>query len=175
MPADTTHSVFRLVQHYVSKSPWPGLCVAISLRRRNVGFGSPAGLRMVYRPSDLSPRGAILDREGAEPWKRTPSNESSPRSSQPMSRAIAALWGEMKSPAKRHEPDPPSRRDTRSRCGGVFAADGGRRRRHPRTVEGRRTPRWRKPDSNSRSPVPSRGQSDGRQLRRIGRRQRIAA
>ena len=29
-----------------------------------------------------------------------------------------------------HEPDPPSRRDPRCRCGGVFAADGGGRGRH---------------------------------------------
>jgi len=31
-----------------------------------VGDGLPAGLRVVYRPSDLSPGGAILDREGAD-------------------------------------------------------------------------------------------------------------
>src|SRR5438093_127913 len=40
------------------------------------------------------------------------------------SRAYALRW------ASRHEPDPPSRRDRRRRCGGVFATDGGGRGRH---------------------------------------------
>ena len=35
----------------------------------------------------------------------------------------------------RHERDPPSRRDPRRRCGGVFAADGGGRGRHARTPQ----------------------------------------
>jgi hypothetical protein len=39
------------------------------------------------KPSDLALSRAILGRRGAEPWKRTPSNGSSPRSSQPMSKA----------------------------------------------------------------------------------------
>ncbi len=39
-------------------------------------------------------------------------------------------------PARRHEPDPPSRRDPRRRCGGLFAADRGRRGRHARTPQG---------------------------------------
>src|SRR6516162_2252425 len=49
----------------------------------------PAGLRMGYGRSDLPPSRVILDRGGAERWTRTPSNESSPRSSQPMWRATA--------------------------------------------------------------------------------------
>jgi TolB-like protein len=34
-----------------------------------------------------------------------------------------------------NEPNPPSRRDPRRRCGGLFAADGGRRGRHARTPQ----------------------------------------
>ncbi len=36
----------------------------------------------------------------------------------------------------RHEPDPSPRRDPRRRCGGIFAANGGRRGRHARRFEG---------------------------------------
>jgi hypothetical protein len=36
-----------------------------------VGYGTPAGLRMVYRPSEIASGRAILDRGGDEPWKPT--------------------------------------------------------------------------------------------------------
>src|SRR5580704_8539955 len=61
-----------------------------------VGYGSPAGLGMVYRPSDLASGRAIVVPGGAERWKPIGSNESSRRYSQRMSKATAVSWGEMR-------------------------------------------------------------------------------
>ena len=79
----------RVCSDTCPKTSWLSLCVAVSLRRENSvqdRNGSSAGFRMAEKPSDLASGG----------------------SSQPMSKATAASSGELKSPAKGHEPDPPS-------------------------------------------------------------------
>ena len=117
----------RVCSDTCPKTSWLSLCVAVSLRRENSvqdRNGSSAGFRMAEKPSDLASVGLYSRRGGAEPWKRIPSNKSSRRSSQPMSKATAASSGQLKSPAKGHEPDPPSCCYPRRRCGGLFAADG---------------------------------------------------
>jgi TolB-like protein len=56
--------------------------------------------------------------------------------------------------AKKHEPDPPSRRDPCRRCSGLLAADGCGRRRHARTLYG--APHWACRPEDSPVPRPDR-------------------
>jgi len=72
------------------------------------GMAHQRASEWLRNPRISHPVGLYSRRGGAEPWKRIPSNKSSRRSSQPMSKATAASSGELKSPAKGHEPDPPS-------------------------------------------------------------------